>query len=317
MNKNSKIYIAGHSGLAGSAIYRKLKNEGYINIITRNSHELDLRNPTRVLDFFRIEKPEYVFFAAGKVGGILANKNNPVDFLYDNITMFFNTIKAAYKFNVKKLLYLGSSCIYPSNSIQPIKENYLLTGSLEETNKAFSLAKISCIELCNSYNNQFNTNYLTLIPCNLFGINDNYDLTNSHLVAALIRKIHEAKMLGTKKIILWGSGNPKREIMLSDNLANSCLEIMKLDKIKDYVINVGSEYDYSIKEIALMIAQIADFNGDIIFNPEMPDGVFQKKLDLSKSKEYKINYTHNIKDDLSIAYQDFIYNYKFYTSLKN
>jgi GDP-L-fucose synthase len=315
MNKNSKIYIAGHNGLAGSAIYRKLNNEGYSNLIVRNSTELDLRNPLKVKEFFNEEKPEYVFFAAGKIGGILANKNNPVDFLYDNITMFFNTIKSAYQFNVKKLLYLGSSCIYPSNSIQPIKEEFLLSGSLEETNKAFSLAKISCIELCTSYNKQFNTNYLTLIPCNLFGINDNYDLNNSHLVAALIRKIYEAKIKNTNKIILWGSGNPKREIMLSDNLASSCIEIMKLEKIEDKILNVGSQSDFSIKEIAFMISEIADFNGEIIFDTNMPDGVFQKKLDLSKSNKYNINPHYNIKEDLRIAYQDFVKNYKFYTSL--
>ncbi|MBC7475210.1 MAG: GDP-L-fucose synthase, partial [Candidatus Sericytochromatia bacterium] len=254
MDKQAKIYVAGHNGLAGSAIVRKLTIEGYNNLLLKTSKELDLRDKTAVYNFFEEEKPEYVFFAAGTVGGIMANKTYPADFIFDNVAMIFNTVDAAYKSKVKKLLYLGSSCIYPKMASQPIKEEYLLTGPLEETNKPYALAKIAGIELCASYNKQYGTNYIALMPTNLFGLKDNYDLNNSHLVAALIRKFYEAKLNNKPFVELWGTGNPRREILSSDQLADACLHFMNTYN-ENEIINIGKGEDYAINEIAAIIKE--------------------------------------------------------------
>ena len=311
MNKNSKIYIAGHNGLAGSAIHRLLVKNGYSNIIFKNSTELDLRNQEKVMSFFNDERPEYVFFAAGTVGGIMANKTYPADFIFDNVTMFFNTINSSYKSNVKKLLYLGSSCIYPRDSPQPIKEEYLLSNYLEESNKPYAISKIAGIELCKSFNQQYNTNYISLMPTNLFGINDNYDLNNSHLVAALIRKIHEAKILNKEEVILWGTGLPRREILISDQLANACLYFMENYNGND-IINIGRGVDFTIKEIANMIKEVVKFNGKIIFDDSKPDGTMQKKLDVSNANNLGWQASGILLEELNIAYNDFVLNYNKY-----
>jgi len=274
MDKNSKIYIAGHNGLAGSAILRKLSEQGFSNIIFRTSKEMDLRNASLVNDFFQKERPDYVFFAAGTVGGIMANNTYPAEFLYNNTMMIFNTVDAAFKSKVKKLLYLGSSCIYPRNTSQPISEDSLLSGKLEETNKPYAISKIAGIELCASYNKQYGTNFISLMPTNLFGINDNYNLYNSHLIAALIRKFYEAKLQTKDFVELWGTGSPRREIICSDELADACLFFMNNYNDSD-IINIGSGKDFSIKEIAEMIKNISEFEGEIKFDSTKPDGTMK------------------------------------------
>lgn len=313
MEKESKIFVAGHNGLAGSGILRKLQQEGYRNIVVKSSKQLDLRNGSAVADFFAAEKPEYVFFAAGTVGGIMANKTYPADFIFNNVAMIFNTIDAAYKNKVKKLLYLGSSCIYPKMSPQPIKEEYLLTGQLEETNKPYALSKIAGIELCASYNKQYGTNYIALMPTNLFGIKDNYNLQNSHLIAALIRKFYEAKISNKSFVELWGSGTPKREILSSDQLADACVYFMNTYNGND-IINIGKGKDYTIKELAEMIKTISGFEGQIKFDATKPDGTMKKQLDVSKATALGWSATSNILEDLQKSYQDFVKNYTIYIS---
>jgi GDP-L-fucose synthase len=299
--------------LAGSAIVRKLKQEGYSNLVVKSSKDLDLRDGAAVSNFFATEKPDYIFFAAGTVGGIMANRTYPADFIYNNVSMIFNTVDAAYKHNVKKLLYLGSSCIYPKMSPQPIKEEYLLTGALEETNKPYALAKIAGIELCASYNKQFETNYIALMPTNLFGIKDNYDSQNSHLVAALIRKFHEAKIFNKPFVELWGSGMPQREILSSDQLADACLYFM-LNYQGSEIINIGKGEDFTIKELAEMIKEISRYEGTIQFDATRPDGTMKKQLDVSKAKNLGWVASSDLKEDLQIAYQDFVINYNYYIS---
>lgn len=311
MKKDSKIYIAGQNGLVGSAIVRKLKAEGYEKIIFRSSSELDLRDQASVASFFAIEKPEYVFFAAGKVGGIMANKSYPADFIYDNIIMISNTLQAAKINKVKKFLYLGSSCIYPKNSLQPIKEEYLLTGELEDTNKAYALAKLAGIELCYSYNRQYDMNNICLIPTNLFGINDNYDLTNSHLIAALIRKFHEAKIKMSPFVELWGTGTPYREILCSDEVADACLYFM-LNYSGNNVINIGVGKDYTISQIAEIIKEVTNYSGQIRFDLSKPDGMMKKQLDVSLANKLGWNSLSDLKEDLSKTYFDFLTNYDNY-----
>ena len=245
MDKTSKIYVAGHRGLAGSAIWRKLEAEGFTNLIGKTSKELDLRDSLQVDKFFSQEKPEYVFFAAGTVGGILANNIYRADFVYDNVMMIFNAVRSAHKYGVKKLLYLSSSCVYPKYAKQPIKEEYLLSGEMEETNRPYAVAKIAGMELCQSYNRQFKTNYIVLVPCNLFGINDSYDPQNSHFLPALIRKFYEATKDGNANMELWGSGTPRREILCSDELADACLYFMETYNGAEPV-NIGTGRDHTI-----------------------------------------------------------------------
>lgn len=312
MKKDARIFIAGHNGLVGSAIMRKLKSEGYKRIISCPSSELDLRNQESVVSFFSKEKPEYVFFAAGTVGGIMANKSYPGDFIYDNLMIISNTLHAAKINKVKKFLYLGSSCIYPKNSMQPIKEEYLLNGEVEETNKAYALAKIAGIEMCISFNKQFNMNNICLIPTNIFGINDNYDLTNSHLVAALIRKFHEAKINNSPFVELWGTGTPQREILCSDELADACLFFM-LNYNDNEIINIGVGKDYTISQIAEIIRNVTNYKGQIKFDSSKPDGIMKKQLDVSKASNLGWSSDSDLQTDLSKTYLDFITNYNKYT----
>jgi GDP-L-fucose synthase len=281
MEKNSKIYVAGHRGLAGSAIVRKLQKEGFENLLLRTSSELDLRNQQAVQDFFEKEKPEYVFLAAAKVGGINANNTYPADFIYDNICIQNNVIHQSYKNGVKKSLFLGSSCIYPKNSAQPIKEEYLLSGYLEPTNDAYAIAKIAGIKMCQSYDKQYGCNFISAMPTNLYGPGDNYDLKNSHVLPALLRKFHEAKLSNAPSVTVWGTGKPRREFLHVDDLATACFFLMENYNDPD-IINIGTGKDISIGEMAEMIKNISGYKGEIIFDTSMPDGTFRKLLDVSK-----------------------------------
>jgi GDP-L-fucose synthase len=281
MLKNSKIYIAGHRGLAGSAIVRKLKKEGFENLLLRTSSELDLRNQEAVQEFFEKEKPEYVFLAAAKVGGINANNTYPADFIYDNLSIQNNVIHQSYKNGVKKLLFLGSSCIYPKNSEQPIKEEYLLSGYLEPTNDAYAIAKIAGLKMCQAYDKQYGCNFISVMPTNLYGPGDNYDLKNSHVLPALLRKFHEAKVNEAPTVTVWGSGKPRREFLHADDLASACLFLME-HYDEPEIINIGVGKDISIGEMAEMIRKISGYEGEIVFDSSMPDGTFRKLLDVSK-----------------------------------
>ena len=281
MEKNSKIYVAGHRGLVGSAIVRKLQKEGYHNLILRTSAQVDLRDQQAVKDFFEKEKPEYVFMAAAKVGGINANNTYPAEFLYDNLCIQNNVIHQSYHHQVKKLLFLGSSCIYPKNAPQPIKEEYLLSGYLEPTNEAYAIAKIAGIKMCQFYHKQYGCNFISAMPTNLYGPGDNYDLKNSHVLPALLRKFHEAKENGDATVTVWGTGKPRREFLHSDDLAEACLFLM--EHYNDpAIINIGVGKDISIGEMAQMIQKISGFTGELVFDTSMPDGTFQKLLDVSK-----------------------------------
>lgn len=311
MKKQSKIYIAGHKGMVGSAIFRKLNNEGFNNLLTRSSKELDLRNQADVFSFFEKERPEYVFFAAGTVGGIVANKSYPADFIYNNLSMMLNTLNGARSFDVKKLLYLGSSCIYPKNAVQPIKEEYLLSNILEESNKPYALAKIAGIELCQSFNRQYGTNYISLMPTNLFGINDNYHLQNSHLVAALIRKFYEATLNNEEFVELWGTGSPRREIISSDQVASACLYFM-LNYNESEIVNIGVGVDYKISEIADLLRNISGFKGQIKYDTSKPDGTPKKQLDVDRARKLGWVANGDLIPDLTATYNDFIVNYSDY-----
>ncbi|OYT33743.1 MAG: GDP-fucose synthetase, partial [Candidatus Aenigmarchaeota archaeon ex4484_52] len=281
MEKNSKIYIAGHRGLVGSAIKRKLEKDGYNNLILKTHKELDLTKQKEVENFFKKEKPEFVFLAAAKVGGILANDTYSADFIYENLMIEANIIHNSYKYNVKKLLFLGSSCIYPRDCPQPMKEEYLLSGKLEDTNEAYAIAKIAGIKMCQFYNKQYKTNFISVMPTNLYGPNDNYNLNNSHVLAALIRKFCDAKKENKKSVVVWGTGNPKREFLHSDDLAEACLFLMN-NYNNSEIVNIGVGEDISIKNLAELIKEIVEFDGEIIFDLTKPDGTPQKLLDVSK-----------------------------------
>jgi len=280
MKTDSKVFLAGHRGLVGSAIHRRLHNEGYSNIVTRRSSELDLRNQTAVNEFFEIEKPAFVFLAAAKVGGILANSSYPAEFLVDNLLIATNVIHASYKHGVKKLLNLGSSCIYPKFAEQPLKESSLLTGALEPTNRAYAVAKIAAIELCDSYRVQYGCDFVSAMPTNLFGPFDNFDLKTSHVLPALIRKMHEAKVSKSDSVVVWGSGTPLREFLYSDDLAEACLFLMQNVSVAG-PINVGTGKDISIKDLALLIKEIIGFEGELVFDASKPDGTPRKLMDVS------------------------------------
>lgn len=281
MEKGAKVYVAGHQGLVGSAILRKLISEGYSNIVTLSFQELDLRDQTAVNEFFKKEQPEYVFLAAAKVGGILANNTYPVDFLRDNLLIQTNVIDAAYRYGSRKLLFLGSSCIYPKFAPQPIKEKYLLTGELEPTNEPYAIAKIAGIKLCQAYNRQYQTNFISVMPTNLYGPGDNFDLETSHVIPALIRKFHEAKIKGKDQVVVWGSGKPFREFLHVDDLADACLFLMHNYNSSE-IINIGTGKDLSIAELAYLIKDIVGYDGNIIFDTSKPDGTPRKLLDVSK-----------------------------------
>lgn len=281
MQKHSKIYIAGHNGMVGSAIVRDLTAKGYTNLIGKSSSELDLTRQADVEAFFESERPEYVFLAAARVGGIHANNTYPAEFIYINLMIETNIIHSAYKYGVKKLLFLGSSCIYPKMALQPIKEEYLLTGPLEETNEAYAIAKISGIELCKFYRRQYGCDFISAMPTNLYGIHDNFDLNTSHVMPALIRKFHEAKMNGTKEVVMWGTGLPKREFLYVDDLADA-LEHLMLNYSDEIHVNLGTGEDVEIGELAKMIKQVVGYEGDIVQDLTKPDGTPRKLLDVSR-----------------------------------
>ncbi|MBU4347934.1 GDP-L-fucose synthase [Patescibacteria group bacterium] len=304
MKKNSKIYIAGHLGLVGSAIVRKLKDGGYTNLILRTRQELDLLNSVAVADFFKTEKPDFVFLAAAKVGGIMANKTYPADFINENLVIEMNIIRNAFLNKVEKLLFLGSSCIYPKFSSQPIKEEYLLTGELEPTNKAYALAKIAGIVACQSYNQQHGTNFISAMPTNLYGLNDNFDLETSHVIPAMIRKFHEAKVMDQESVILWGTGKPSREFLYVDDLADACIFLM--DNYDDSeIINIGSGEDIPLKELAGIIKDVVGFKGKIVWDISKPDGTPKKLLDVSKINNLGWKYKVKLVDGLKMTYEQF------------
>ena len=305
MNLESRIYVAGHNGMVGSAIVRKLKELGYINILFKSKKELDLTNQFQVNHFFHFERPEYVFLCAAKVGGIKANNEMKGDFIYENIMIQSNIIKASFDNKVKKLLFLGSSCIYPKFSQQPIKEEYLLTGLLEPTNDAYSIAKIAGIKMCQSFNQQWGTNYISVMPTNLYGINDNYDLNNSHVLPALIRKFHEAKLENKSEVEIWGTGTPKREFLYVDDLADACHHLM-LNYNGSEIVNIGTGQDVTIAELAVGIKNIVGFEGKIYFNPKMPDGTPRKLLDVSKLKDLGWEYKTSLIDGIKKTYEDYV-----------
>ncbi|HWR41605.1 GDP-L-fucose synthase [Sporomusa sp.] len=281
MEKQSKIYVAGSRGLVGSAIVRKLRADSYENILERTSEEIDLRNYSEVEAFFAVENPEYVILAAAKVGGIYANDTRPAEFIYDNLLIEANVIHAAYKFNVQKLLFLGSSCIYPKFAPQPMKEQYLLTGELEPTNEAYAIAKIAGIKMCHAYRKQYGSNFIAVMPTNLYGINDNFDLTTSHVLPALIRKFHDAVQNNQESVTVWGSGKPRREFLYVDDLADACIFLMNKYN-ESNIVNIGTGTDISITELAKMIADITGFSGKIVYDQTKPDGTPLKLLDVSK-----------------------------------
>lgn len=281
MNKQDKIYIAGHRGMVGSAIFRKLTAEGFSNIVTRTSAELDLRNQQAVADFFAEEKPAYVFLAAAKVGGIMANNIYRGEFLYENLMIQNNVIHSAYVNGVAKLMFLGSSCIYPKLAPQPLKEEYLLTGELEPTNEPYAIAKIAGIKMCDAYRSQYGCNFVSVMPTNLYGPNDNYDLNNSHVLPALIRKFHEAKMNGVEKVVMWGTGSPLREFLHADDLADACYYLMQHYN-EPGLVNIGVGEDIAIKDLAVLISKIVGFEGNIEHDLSKPDGTPRKLMDVSK-----------------------------------
>lgn len=305
LNLDSKIYVAGHRGLVGSAILRQLKGRGYENIICRTSKELDLRDQLQVEDFFRKEKPEYVFLAAAKVGGIIANQNYPADFLRDNLLIQTNVIDAAYRHKVNKLLFLGSTCIYPKFAPQPMKEDALLTGELEQTNEAYAIAKISGIKMCEAYNKQFGTNFISVMPTNLYGPNDNFDLETSHVLPALIRKFHEAKVNAVPNVEVWGSGTPKREFLYSDDLADACIYLMN-NFSGSSIVNIGVGEDLSIKELATKIKEIIGYEGEIVFNTNMPDGTPRKLVDIQKISHLGWKATTTLDEGIKKTYEYFL-----------
>lgn len=305
MDKGSKIYLAGHRGLVGSALRRKLESKGYSNLIFRAHRELDLTNQQAVNEFFEQEKPEYVFLAAAKVGGILANNTFPAEFIYENLMIEANVVHASHKFGVKKLLFLGSSCIYPKLAPQPLKEEYLLTGPLEETNEAYAIAKIAGIRLCKHYNQQYGTNFISVMPTNLYGPNDNFNLETSHVMPALIRKFHEAKVNNESEVIVWGTGSPKREFMHVDDMADACVYLMEnfnTDDIGEFV-NIGVGKDITIGELAEIIKEIVGFNGKIKQDTSKPDGTPQKLLDITKLNFLGWKARISLKDGIKQTYE--------------
>lgn len=303
MEKNAKIYVAGHRGMVGSAIVRRLKSEGYTNLVYKTSAELDLRNQTDVETFFDIEQPDYVFLAAAKVGGIQANNCYRAEFLYDNLMISTNIIHAAHMNNVKKLLFLGSSCIYPKLAPQPLKEEYLLSGYLEPTNEPYAIAKIAGIKMCETYFDQYGDNFISAMPTNLYGPNDNYDLNNSHVLPALIKKFHQAKINHLPKVEIWGTGSPLREFLHVDDLAEACLFLMNNYNDKQF-INLGSGKEISIKDLALLIKKIVGYEGELTFNTEKPDGTPRKLMDVSKLANAGWSYKIELEEGIKSVYQD-------------
>ena len=309
MNLDAKIYVAGHRGLVGSAIVRNLEAKGYKNIICRTHKELDLTNQEAVRTFFEEEKPEYVFLAAAKVGGIHANNTYPADFIYDNLMIQNNVIKAAHDFKVKKLLFLGSTCIYPKMAPQPIKEEYLLTGSLEETNEAYAVAKIAGLEMCKFFKRQYGDNFISCMPTNLYGPNDNFDLKNSHVLPALIRKFHEAKVNNSEVVEVWGTGTPLREFLYVDDMADACVFLMENYDGEQHV-NIGTGEEVSIRELAETVKEVVGFEGELVFNTDMPDGTPRKLTTVDKLHGLGWKHKVSLNEGIKLAYNWFLENYK-------
>ncbi|TWJ04629.1 GDP-L-fucose synthase [Mucilaginibacter frigoritolerans] len=305
MEKESKIYIAGHRGMVGSAIHRKLIKEGYSNFILRTSDTLDLRDQQQVAEFFKLEKPDYVFLAAAKVGGIVANNTYRAEFLYDNLQIQNNVIHNSYLNGVKKLMFLGSSCIYPKMAPQPLKEDYLLTGLLESTNEPYAIAKIAGIKMCDAYRAQYGCNYISVMPTNLYGYNDNYHPQNSHVLPALIRRFHEAKEQQLPEVVIWGTGSPKREFLFADDLAEACYYLMQ-NYNEEGLVNVGTGEDLSIKDLALLIKRIVGYHGEIKFDTSKPDGTPRKLMDVTKIHEKGWKHKIELEEGIKLAYNDFL-----------
>ncbi|WP_124945420.1 GDP-L-fucose synthase [Sulfurirhabdus autotrophica] len=308
MQSESKIYVAGHRGLVGSAIMRRLKAGGYLNIITRTHAELDLIDQIAVTDFLAQENPDYVFLAAAKVGGILANNTYPADFIYQNLMIQSNIIHAAFLSKIKKLLFLGSSCIYPKFAPQPMNEDHLLTGILEPTNEPYAIAKIAGIKMCSSYNRQYGTNFISVMPTNLYGPGDNYDLQNSHVMPAMIRKMHEAKIRGDTKVCVWGSGSPRREFLYNEDMADACVFLMEnrdANEIGEFV-NIGVGEDLTIRELAEKVSRVVGYHGELVFDTSKPDGTPQKLLDVKRLNKLGWRSKTILDEGIKLAYQDFI-----------
>ena len=305
MEKDAKIYIAGHRGMVGSAIHRKLSELGYNNIVTRTSSELDLRNQQAVADFFDQEKPDYVFLAAAKVGGIMANNTYRADFIYENMAIQNNVIKSSYDNKVKKLMFLGSSCIYPKMAPQPLNEDMLLTGTLEPTNEPYAIAKIAGIKMVEAFRDQYGCNYISVMPTNLYGINDNYHPQNSHVLPALIRRFHEAKINKLPEVIIWGTGTPLREFLFSDDLADACVFLMNNYDEKQFV-NIGIGEDLSFKDLAELIKDVIGYKGTISFDSSKPDGTPRKLMDVSKLHALGWKHQINLRKGIQLAYADFL-----------
>lgn len=304
MNKHDKIYVAGHRGMVGSAIVRKLEQEGFENIVTQTSAELDLRNQRDVHSFFEEEKPDYVFMAAAKVGGILANNTYRADFLYDNLMIQNNVIHASYLNPVKKLMFLGSSCIYPKMAPQPLKEEYLLTGELEQTNEPYAIAKITGIKLCDAYREQYNCNFISVMPTNLYGPNDNYDLKKSHVLPALIRKFHEAKLNNSPAVTIWGTGTPRREFLHVNDLADACFFLMQAYNEAGFV-NIGVGEDITITDLALLVKDIVGYSGTIIYDHTKPDGTPRKLMDVTKLTRLGWKASIPLREGIKSVYKEF------------
>jgi GDP-L-fucose synthase len=315
MKLTDKIYIAGHTGLVGSAIDRLLLKKGYSNVIKRNSSELDLRDQAAVRNFFDEEKPQYVFLAAAKVGGIMANKTYPADFIFDNLSIQNNIIHAAFSTGVEKLLFLGSSCIYPKQAPQPIKEDYFMTGLLEPTNEPYAVAKIAGIRMCQAYHKQHGCRFISVMPTNLYGPGDNYHLQNAHVLPALIRKFYEAKHNNDPAVVIWGTGSPRREFLHVDDAAMACYYLMQKYESSE-IINIGSGEDHTIREMALMLKRIAGFEGDLIFDETKPDGTPRKLLDVSRINALGWKPSIELEEGLERTYQNFQKNYQYYTNNK-
>ena len=310
MNRNIKIFVAGHRGLVGSALVRCLKKSGYENIVTRTRAQLDLLDAVAVRDFFQSVRPEWVFLAAAKVGGIYANNTYPADFIYENLAIETNVIHFAHTYGVKKLLFLGSSCIYPKFAPQPLKENSLLTGELEPTNQPYAIAKIAGIEMCNAYNRQYGSNFISVMPTNLYGPNDNYDPQNSHVLPALIRKMHEAKESNASSVTVWGTGTPRREFLYSDDLADACVYLMENHSAEEVgtFVNIGVGRDISIRELAETIADVVGFEGLLEFDTTKPDGTPRKLMDITRLKELGWLPKTTLREGIRMAYQSYCSN---------
>jgi GDP-L-fucose synthase len=304
MNRDVKIYVAGHRGMVGSAIVRRLKAGGYTNIITRSHAELDLVNQAAVAEFMKAERPDYIFMAAARVGGIHANNVYRAEFLYQNLMIETNVVHAAWQAGVERMLFLGSSCIYPRDCPQPIREEYLLTGPLEQTNEPYAIAKIAGVKLCESYNRQYGTRYVSAMPTNLYGPNDNYDLNSSHVMPALIRKVHEAKVRGDQQLVVWGSGRPMREFLYVDDMADACVFLMERD-VSEGLINIGTGEDITIRELAETVMMVVGFKGEIVYDQTKPDGTPRKLMSVDRLSAIGWKATTSLSDGIALTYADF------------